>query len=149
MPNYKNRIIIIDDSEFKQKDIKGYIKDINPNAEIHSFANFRNAMYTMIHTPLYNKISNQPQNCILFLDMMFPFNERQPIERDAGISVLNEMTRVNMNIDTIMISSDDDIMEKYNITEQYPFVKGHIVYNPTRYQKSDFETAITLPDKKA
>lgn len=149
MANYKNIIIIIDDSDFKREDIKNYIKDINPQAEIHEFKSYGGAMYGMRNNAkLYNILTEQPENCIIFLDMMFPAYDNGMIERDMGLQTLSELNRIDMKIDTFLISSDD-IDEFDKITKDFTFVKGHIKVNLVYYMKDNFKAAITKPDIKA
>lgn len=147
MPNFKKHIIIIDDSTYKRNEIKDYIRDINPNATFHEYKSYAGAMLNIRKPPVINLIHEQPENCIIFLDMMFPTYDNEAIKADAGLWTLMELERLAFHVDTVMISSDE-ISDLSDLQSEYDFVKGHIQFNASIYQKEAFKTAITLPDKK-
>jgi CheY-like chemotaxis protein len=101
------RWIIIDDSEYKVENFKRYLSE---DDQICSFNCFIKGMYELA--------KNYTQYDVLVLDMNFPVCEREDIVINAGLNVLQELDRKEINIPVVIYSSEKvDIGEYKNIIE--------------------------------
>lgn len=125
-----NKILIVDDSEYKTNDIKNYLKKMN--VEITNVTCGRDALLELIN--------RQNHYDYVILDMQFPFFEHEVIERDMGIHVLSEIERKDIDTKVIMCSSNENLekdCEKYNRK-----IIGYIHYDSSIYLKDNFEDLI-------
>lgn len=126
------KILIIDDSEYKIEDSKEALSKIYNKAdfcEVHS----KNSALLFLQE-LKDSID------LIILDWNFPVFDQGMPEVDMGEEVLKVMQRKDINIDTIICSSD-----KVNLENEYHNVIGQILYHPATL-KSQYEDI--LRDKK-
>lgn len=126
------KILIIDDNEYKIEDSKEILSKIYNKVdfcEVHS----KNSALLFLQK-LKDSID------LIILDWNFPVFDQGMPEVGMGEEVLKVMQRKDINIDTIICSSD-----KVNLENEYYNVIGQILYHPATL-KSQYEDI--LRDKK-
>lgn len=111
-------ILIIDDDMYKMKDNEEALLKIYDDANIYKKTSYNEAL-TFIA-----KYSDDID--LIILDWNFPFLNGEMVEQGAGEDVLREMKRKKININTIICSSDEVILDY-----DYPNVIGTIYYSPS------------------
>lgn len=124
------KILIIDDSKLKIKDIKDSIRDISLDVDEENYAS----------DGLKRLLIDNIDYDLLILDMQFPYREGGMIERDAGMRVLRELKRKNKYIPIIICSSAlTNYIDAKNLNDN---VKGIVLYDSSVSMKSKFESLI-------
>lgn len=133
------KIIIVDDSEYKRRDIINYMCSIFGKEVDFLECGYRNiAIQEMMK--MEDDIKNNPSEYLLILDMCFPNMEDSFPERDEGLHFLFYLKHRKINISTIVCSSEDTF---FNEVIEYPNVLGTVKYDSSVYQKSLFEELLT------
>ncbi len=111
-------IVVIDDSEYKADDSIETLSKIYEDAEFYTFC-CRNEALSFI-SECSEKID------LIILDWNFPLLRGSMPEVGMGEDVLRWMMRKKININTIICSSEEVILENH-----YPNVIGSILYSPS------------------
>lgn len=98
-----NNILIIEDSEYKLEDIISALKRKIDNPNIVHFSNRNDALFYMR--------DNSNLIDLIILDWNFPLFKNALPEVGMGKSILQEMKRRNVHINTIICSSDPVTIE--------------------------------------
>ena len=132
-------IIIIDDSEFKRDSIRSYMEKIFPDADIAEFAAL-NPGLRAICMECRDRIKERPDEYLIITDMVMPVYEREMPERNAGFSVLAELSRCGMSCPAIIVSSDEADMDR--AVKYYGHTLGAVKHDISVWQLDEYRRVL-------
>ena len=127
------KFLILDDSDYKRKHIKDYVKRIQNDAEFEEFCCTRDFL-DFLKTFYESGKKENLKNYLLFLDWNFPFYKGESINIAEGEHVLITLKLRHLSLATVIVSSEQVDIDY----EEYPMVLGSIEDNNFIWQEPEY-----------